>query len=364
MLAYDDPAFGELTDPRARLLIDLLSSNVFGEAQVEATLGAAGLNPGDYPLSTAKLAWTAAVPDAARLGKLAALVDAVSGSKPAFGRELERRMSQLLRPAGAGSWYGHEDPYACAFVGLRSARAVIDRVRLRSGLRELAEDQYWVLVVFGQPRSGKSHTWLLVDHLRTAGRLVGVNRFTRVTTHRWSGEVTGEMIAQSLASKLALSIDLAPSGELDDARVRKFLDHLVGVYPSGDGVTRWIILDGLDRPGVQEGARDLARGLIQLVEDGELPQTRLIVTGLEPLGLHVGYAVRTEEIPAIDRTLLRAFLTDVAAHLGRATNDAELDTWIAEILGPGPQPRDLSEVEASVVRLVTTRWAQGVSRVG
>jgi hypothetical protein len=144
--------------------------------------------------------------------------------------------------------------------------------------------------------------------------------------------------------------------------VRKFLDHLVGVYPGGDGITRWIILDGLDRPGVQEGARDLARGLIQLVEDGELPQTRLIVTGLDSLGLNVGYAVRTEEIPAIDRVLLRAFLADVATHLGRTTCDGELEEWIAEILGPGPQPRDLSEVEASVVRLVTTRWVQEVGQ--
>lgn len=361
MLTYDDPAFGELTDPRVRLLIDLLSRNIFGD-QIPVALGSAGLSAGDYPLTPAKLAWTNVVPDAARLGKLGALVGVVSASRPALARELERQMSQLLQPVAGGGWYRHDDPYEYSFVGLRTARAVIDRIGLRSGLRELAEDQYWVLVVHGQPRSGKSHTWLLVDHLRTAGKLVGVNRFVRVTTHNWSGEVTGEAITQSLAAKLGLSIDLASSGELDDARVRKFLDHLVGVYPGGDGITRWIILDGLDRPGVQEGVRDLARGLIQLVEDGELPQTRLIVTGLETLGLHVGYAVRTEEIPAIDRALLRAFLTDVAKHLGRTTCDGELEEWIAEILGPGPQPRDLSEVEASVVRLVTTRWVQKVSQ--
>jgi hypothetical protein len=363
MLIYDDPVFSELTDPRVQLLIDLLSHNIYGE-EVPVVLNSAGLNPGDYPLAQAKLTWTTAVPDAARLGKLGVLVGVVTAARPAFALELERRMSQLLQPVAAGGgWYQHDDPYTCSFVGLRSARAVIDRVELRTGLRQLAEDQYWVLVVHGQPRSGKSHTWLLVDHLRTVGKLIGVNRFARVTTHRWSGEVTGDAIAQSLASKLGLSIDLTQSEELDDVRVRKFLDHLVGVYP-GDGITRWIILDGLDRPGVQEGARDLARGLIQLVEDGELPQTRLIVTGLDPLGLHVGYAVRTEEIPAIDRTLLRVFLTDVATHLGRMASNGELEEWIAEILGPGPQPRDLSEVEESVVRLVTTRWVQAVGQDG
>jgi hypothetical protein len=364
VLRYDDPAFGELTDPRARLLIDLLSRNIFGD-ELPLALKSAGFNPGDYPLGVAKLTWTAVVPDAARVGRLGALVQVVSGSRPAFATELDRQMSELLRPVAAdGGWYRHDDPYTCSFVGLRSARAVIDRVELRKGLRQLAEEQYWVLVVHGPPRSGKSHTWLLIDHLRNVGKLMGAHRFARVTTHRWSGEVTGEAIAQSLASKLVLPIDLAPSGELDDARVRKFLDHLVGVYPQDDGITRWIILDGLDRPGVLEGARDLARGLIQLVEDGELPRTRLVVTGLDPLGLHVGYAVRTEEIPAIDRTLLRAFLTDVAAHLERSTTDEELDELITEALGPGPEPRDLGEVERCVVDMVATRWAPKAGRDG
>jgi hypothetical protein len=357
MLSLDDPALGELTDPRTRAIIDLLSSTIYGP-EVPVVLRSVDMEPGDYPLTTAKLTWTTVVPDAVRLGKLAALVDAAASLRPAFLVELKRVMSQLLEPTAAGTgWYHHPDPYRCSFVGLRSARAVIDRVGLRSGLRELVEEQYRVLVVHGQPRSGKSHTWLLVDHLRTAGKLVGVNRFARVTSHGWSGEVTGEALALSLAYKLGLSLELAPSGEMDDARVRKFLDRLVGCYPSDDGVVRWMILDGLDRPGVQEGARDLARGLIRLVEDGELPRTRLIVTGLDPLGLNVGYAVRTEEIPVIDRALLHAFLTDVATQLGRAPTDEELADWIDEILGPGPEPRDLSEVEASVVRLVTTRWA-------
>jgi hypothetical protein len=355
---YDDPAFSELADPRVQLLIDLMSRSIFGEQEISAALRSTGLNPGDYPLSTAKLAWMSAVPDAAQVGRLGVLIDVISASRPAFAKELDRRMSEVLHPATASrDWYRHPDPYACSFVGLRNARAVIDRVGLRTGLRELAEDQYWVLVVHGPPRSGKSHTWLFVDHLRNANKIVGASRFARVTTHRWSGEVSGEAIAQSLAMKLALPISLAPSGELDDARVRKFLDHLVGAYPIDDGITRWIILDGLDRPGVHEGARDLARGLIGLVEEGELPRTRLIVTGLDPLGLHLGWAVRTEEIPAIDRALLRIFLIDVATHLRRSPTDDELEKWIGEILGPGPHQRDLGEVEECVVRLVTTRWA-------
>src|SRR5664280_536927 len=120
---FDDQAFSELSDPRVRLLIDLLSRNILGE-EIPVTLGTAGLNPGDYPLVTAKLAWTTVVPDAARLGKLGSLVGVVAASRPAFARELERQMSELLHPVEAGvGWYRHDDPYSCSFVGLRSARA-------------------------------------------------------------------------------------------------------------------------------------------------------------------------------------------------------------------------------------------------
>jgi hypothetical protein len=357
MLSFDDPAFGEPSDPRVRRLSALLGRTVYGDL-VEPVLTSAGLNPGAYNLRRATTLWGEVVPDAAHLGRLGALVDAVAALRPAFAGQVDREMTQVLQPlAAAGEWYRNDDPYTCSFVGLRSARAVIDRKDLRAALRELAEDEYWVLVVHGNPRSGKTHTWRLVDHLRTVGRLSGMNRFARVTTHDWSGEVTGEALAQSLAFKLGLSIELTPSGELDDARVRKFLDRFVGVYPGGDGVTRWIILDGLDRPGVQEGARDLARRMIQLVEDGELLQTRLIVTGLDPLGLQVGYAARTEEIPAINRALLGGFLDDVAKHFDRTPSDAELDECVAEILGPGPEEPDLSEIERRVVQVVRTRWA-------
>ncbi|MFI0242788.1 hypothetical protein [Streptomyces sp. NPDC016845] len=359
MLAFDDPALSDPRDERVQLIVDMLTRNVYGEAQVTAALLTAGLIPGNYPLSTAQLTWTTAVPDAARCGTLGALVQGVIASNRAFGKDLERRIDQLLRStSGRQGWYHNDDPYSCAFVGLRSARAVIDRVELRKGLRDLAKGEYRILVVHGTPRSGKSHTWVLVDHLRNAGELVGSNRFARVTTHAWSGQVTGEDLARSLAAKLGLSVDLAPSAELEDTRVRKFLDRFTGLYPH-DGVTRWIILDGLDRPGVQDSARDLAKNLMRLVEDGELQQTRLIVTGLDPLGLQIGYAAREEKIPVINRALVSSFLRDLAPHLGRTVTDAELDECLCEVLGPGPEQRDLGEVERAVVRLVRTRWVQG-----
>jgi hypothetical protein len=193
---------------------------------------------------------------------------------------------------------------------------------------------------------------VLVDHLRNAGKLIGKHWFVRVTTHAWSGEVTGEELACSLADKLGLNIKLTPSRELDDARVRKLLDLIVGQYPQDDGVTRWIVLDGLDRPGVQNSARDMAKRLITLVDEDELPHTRLIVTGLDVLGLTDGYTVQIEEIPSIDKTLVRSFLGEAAVRLGRTVSSEELDACVVEVLGTEEVSRDLRDVEEAVVQLV------------
>ncbi len=178
-----------------------------------------------------------------------------------------------------------------------------------------------------------------------------IAKVRKSSTHAWSGEVTGEDLACSLADKLGLNLELRPSKEHPDARIRKLLDLMVGQYPQGDGVVRWIVLDGLDRPGVQDSARDLAKRLITLVDENELPQTRLIVTGLDLLGLTVGYTVRVEEIPTIDATLVRSFLADVAMHLGCTLTPGELDRYVVQVLGTGER-RDLRNIEKSVVQAV------------
>jgi len=360
MLRLDDLSLADPGDPRTKLIVQLLTKSVYGAAPVATYLEAAGLTPGLYNIDIAKIAWAAAVPDAARNSQLQTLIDRVAEDKPAFIRELERQWQDLLAPSGGEhAWYHHDDPYSCTFVGLRASRAVIDRSGLRRGLQELATDQYWILVVSGQARSGKSHSWVLIDHLRKAGKLTGVHRFVRVTTHDWSGDVTGEDLVESLMDKLGLDIRLTPSRELEDARIRKLLDRLVGHYPQSDDVTRWIILDGLDRPGVQNSARDVAKRLISLVDEGELPRTRLIVTGLNALGLTIAHTIRFEEIPSIDRALLRSFFQDVATQMGRAVTAEELDSCVTEVLKTGEPLPDLRDIEDAVIKQVKKCWVDG-----
>ncbi len=359
MLNLDDLSLMDLRDPRLQLVIGMLTKSVYGQAKVSATLEAAGLSPGNYHLGSAKMTWTEAVPDAARQGKLGQLVACVAEADRAFGSELEQRMRQLLAlPGGGRTWYRCNDPFACGFVGAGAARAVIDRQELRRGLQDLVAEEYRVLIVTGEPGAGKTHSWLLIDHLRQAAAMMASHRFVRVTTHSWAGEVTGEDLALSLAARLGLDISLTPSSELNDARVRKILDMIVGRYPH-DGITRWIVLDGLDRPLVQETARDVARQLITLVSDSDLPKTRLIITGFDTLGFVADGSYQVEQIPAIDETLVSTFLATVASHLGCHTSPAELAALAAEVAEAGGNPRCLQEVERAVVQLVKKHWAEG-----
>lgn len=359
--SLDDLYLGDLQDPRTMLVVRMLKNHVYGEGNVTAALRAAGLSPGEYDLSRARLTWQAAVPDAARERKLDALIGYVTGGDPAFGRTLEWELRALNASPEGGAWYTCKDPFRCGFVGAGAGRAIIDRADLRQGLADLARDQYRALVVSGGPGSGKTHSWLLIDHLREAGKLTG-HKCIRVTTHTWgNAEVTGEMVAQSLADRLGLDIQLTASGELPDARARKILDMIVGQYPA-DGVIRWIVLDGLDRPRVTESARDVGRQLLTMVCEGDLPKTRLVITGFDELGVLNKSIVRVETIRAIDAILVRSFLMDVAGHLGREVEPEDLDDLVDGVLGTGADDlaRSLEEIEVAVVELVKQRWGAAI----
>src|SRR5215475_6069051 len=102
MRGLDDPSLAALSDPRTKLIIDMLSKSIFETAKIAAFLESAKLSPGDYPLQTAKLAWAQAVPDAAKKGQLSELIARVVEEDPAFGGKLEDSL-QLLR--GERDWY-------------------------------------------------------------------------------------------------------------------------------------------------------------------------------------------------------------------------------------------------------------------
>jgi hypothetical protein len=358
MISLDALDLGGLRDdPRTRIIADLLTETIYHEEAIAEAITVAGLVPGNYLPNVARLAWLQAIPDAIREHRLDALVGSVVRHDLAFGMALEARLQPLLGSPGVGGWYPCHDPFRCGFVGPGAGRALIDREGLRGGLHDLSVDDYRVLVVYGPSGSGKTHSWRLIDHLRQAGKLAG-QKCVRVSTHKWGpAEVTGEMVAQSLADRLSLEISLTDSDEPEDARARKILDLIAGRYPA-DGVTRWIVLDGLDRPRVRDSARDVGRDLITMVADSELENTRLVITGFDAGWIGESGSVRFETIPAINAALVRGFLTDTAARLSHTVVAAELDAHVTEVLSGDPPPT-LAEIEDAIVRLVKREWVSG-----
>ena len=308
-------------DRQLAAIADLLAERPYGRPLIERALERAGLNPLDYQLDyPPRLLWREIIGHAAGRGRLEAVITSVSTADPALGGALDRRLDSAV-------WYQCEDPYYCCLFGPGQKTAMIDRAGLRDGLANLAKDEYRVLVVCGPRESGKTHSWRLIEHLsRPGGPLAGHKRI-RVSTHAWGAgtRVTSEMVAQEVADLLDVTVEAFLGSELPQARTRKVLTRLTARYPA-DGVLRWIVLDGLDREEAidADDAKDVALPLIRKVADGELPDTRLVITGFDPLWLQDRRAVLTETIPPLSKDLVRAFLSDAAGHLGHQVPPAEL----------------------------------------
>jgi hypothetical protein len=361
--SLDELSLGDLKDDRTRLVYDLICKSVRKGTDAVVIIDETGLDLGDYNLNQpAKAIWRDVVPDAVGFRKLDALISRVAKDYPAFLPDLEIQLAPLLTVSGGASWYRCANPWESGFVGPRASRAVIDREELRDGLRALATEDCRVLIVSGASLSGKSHSWYLIDHLRTAGKLVG-HKFAHVSAERRE-DASGEELAVELADKLALKLPLMPSAEMDDARIRKILNMIAGCFPQDQDAPCWIVLDGFDRPRVHESARDMARRLITMVNEGEIWPARLIVTGFDLTGWEDDWSIRLERIPAIDAVLVRKFLADVAAHLGRVVDPAELNRLADEVLGSQDAPRSLDKVGKAVVEVVRDHWGAGVPHDG
>ena len=101
-----------------------------------------------------------------------------------------------------------------------------------------------------------------------------------------------------------------------------------------------------------------------MVSERDLPNTRLVITGFDSLGLGSRDSVTLETIPMINEVLLRSFLIDAAAHLGHEVDPEDLDEIVVSILGDAATPRSLSEIESVVVAVVKERWSAGVNHGG
>src|SRR5213593_4262761 len=115
---------------------------------------------------------------------------------------------------------------------------------------------------------------------------------------------------------------------------------------------RIIVIDGLNRPGLQADVNQLAAMLITEVINRQLPRTQIVLTGyageVDPA---YGDLVAKEDVLTITSHHIRSYFEDLV--LGRAMTGDELNDLVAEALSGQGDIEDLAHrVRGCVLRLL------------
>jgi hypothetical protein len=241
------------------------------------------------------------------------------------------------------------DPYQVALLAGR--RPLIDRRELRATLKEFLDYSLPVFVVRGESRTGKTYSLQLILHVTAAMRDVLVVHVD------FSQAATGDSAA-ALMAKLRSRLGL-PQPEDDDGdstQTRSALDQvdqLVGTYRRlNDQLRRIIVIDGLNRTGLQGDVNQLAAMLITEVINRQLPRTQLVLTGYvgEVDPAH-GDLVAKEDVISITSAHIQSYFESLV--LGRPLAGDELNDLVAEALSGEGDIEDLARrVRGCVLRLL------------
>ncbi|MFB6614640.1 AAA family ATPase [Streptomyces sp. NPDC056367] len=178
------------------------------------------------------------------------------------------------------------------------AEVFIDRADLRAGLREFAEDpEKTVLVVDGDPDSGRSYSYALIRHL---GAHCGF-RPARVTLSRTS---TAEQVVQRLAEFVADAQDgispLNPTRLNDPLPSIEAAVHRIVSQATSAEERFWLVLDECDKLDVNSDVWDcigkLALTIYEHTPVGPHSAPRLVLLGYSSTMRQLPYEIRKNEV--------------------------------------------------------------------
>jgi hypothetical protein len=278
---------------------------------------------------TAATVWPALTRDAAQVDRLEKLILEVKQRKPALAAELDAVLAAEIQGL---DWYVAPNRFKARLFGPGCRLALLDRHGLRSGLVGLAQQNFPVLAITGQPGTGKSYSGTVVQHaMPDSVVLLDI-------ADEWPDQANPDPVdAKAFIRRLAHRLDMPADFEADEhteatRKARELASLFVGRFRSLPKRTRWILIDGLDRSHVQRDVHALVGHLAKEVTAGQLGATRLIVTGhpgdFAPSVLDV---LITEEIGPITATQLQLFFQDVADHVGRDLPPDELSGLVARV---------------------------------
>lgn len=323
----DQPAWGGAV---AKALITALANTIYENAEMRQVWVNASMEQGMFPQSiNANTTWTTMLRDAHDFGHLEELLREAQAFRPA----LDAQLAQAFAEGPALHWYRCQNRYEPRMLGPGSKQALINRSKLSRNLEDIIRDGYPVCSIQGKSGTGKSYSRHLIQYLASEPDVQSEPIRVDIAD-TFKGGVNATQFATWLADRLGMpsSFNVDPNTHdtsIADALARKFLAR----FPDLPARRRWIFIDGLDRPGVTDDVHVFVAHLALAAASGELPQTRLFITGHRgDFHSDVMAILCEEQIDPIDRSHLIAFFVDIAAHIDQPLGDGEADELADKVL--------------------------------
>jgi len=329
----DQPDWG---DPIVKTLLDALSNTIYHDDDLLLVWVSADMKPGDFPSgNTARVRWNAMLRDAEPFGKLENLLREAEKLRPALTPSLAPALGQL---AGV-HWYtcANQYKYTPRLVGPGATQALINRCKLSENLERIVDYNFPVCTIRGRSGAGKSYSRHLIQQLAAQPGIQSQPIRVDIATSFKDG-VNARRFAGWLAERLGMNSTFNVDENTHETSIADGLaTTFLARFSDLPARNRWIFIDGLDRPGVTDDVQVFVGHLALAATSGELPGTRLFITGHRgDFHADVVDVLCDEEIDPIDRSHLVTFFNDIATHIGTALRDGEADQLADKVLARAP----------------------------
>ena len=318
------------------LMLDLLKTQTQVRIFLDTNVGGRSLDALALGSNLDEIVW--GLIRAAETGTPPFLDELVTAFLAKFAHDAEvQKFSEAIKPPAQRAARTVARPYYACFL---PTGPFVDRDDLRPALEYLHDHTAHptkkprILVVTGDPNSGKSHTKHLLNHLGVQyafqPALVDFSRWT-------GGEVTPVHVGQRIAQRLKCTVP--PVG--DEQLTRWSMIFFDTVVPEIGNAAHWLVID-FGRVNISKDVAEFIDELATQVTDA-MPNMRLVLLGYtKPLTTSAKRIVEQDSTREITETELSKFFAQFYSEYGPQLEDEELTDRIA-----GHVPEVLNEMKAA-----------------
>lgn len=244
---------------------------------------------------------------------------------------LRKRIAELASDPSDALDGNPQDVYEVLL--LLGRRPLIDRRDLRTFLRRFIDDPYPLLVIRGEPRTGKTYSLELLKHVLKAEPnllLIDVD-FAPVA----NGNTAHALITKICRLAEVEEVAPAPRQTTPAAEAMAMVDVFIGryrnKYTDQGNQNRLLVIHGLNRKDLQADVHDAVAYLAVQVIKERLPRTQLVLTGyIGSLDPDLDYGFLLEEVSPITETHVRLFFEQLI--LPKKLSTARIDELVQKAL--------------------------------